>query len=247
MTLNSKFICRILDRNDLDYEKRVNQLFKLRFNDMIRYYNENVVEDGIDKDEYDEFCDHAVVIDSETDDVVGTYRFITSEHINNLNNKFLLESEFNIDDIKKKGLLLLEVGRAVVQEDYRDGSVITLLWKLALVYAINNNIDVMIGTVSFHGTDPKVFEKGFKYLIDNYQTSYDVYAINDKYDITLSDEVDKKEALHMLPPLVKGYMRMGSKFARNVFIDYNFKSVDMLVLTTIKLMDKRYLEKFSKL
>ena len=86
MADNVRLISKILNRNDDDYNKRINQVFKLRYKDMILEYNPNAPKEGIDFDEYDKYCDHLVVIDEEIDDVVGTYRLIKKEHIKNLNN-----------------------------------------------------------------------------------------------------------------------------------------------------------------
>lgn len=238
-----KYIGRVLKRGDTDYQKRINQVFKLRHKEMICEYNNKKNGDGIDCDEYDKYCDHAIVIDTLNDEVVGTYRFIKKEHVSNINNRFLLESEFNIDELKNKNLL--EVGRAVVSKEHRDGSVLLILWKEALHYAINQNIDIMLGTASFHGINPEVYLNSLLYIKNKYSSEYNCYAINNVYEINDICDIDETKVRKEIPPLIKGYIRMGSKFGKNVYIDYDFHSCDVLVITEIKNIDKRYFHKFA--
>lgn len=245
MADNVRLISKILNRNDEDYNKRINQVFKLRYKDMILEYNPNAPKEGIDFDEYDKYCDHLVVIDEEIDDVVGTYRLIKKEHIKNLNNKFLLEDEFNIDSIKDKSIL--ELGRACVAEKYRSGGVIMLLWKGAFHYALTNNIQYMLGTASFHGTDVNPYRKQLAYLTKNYLSEVDAYAVNNTFNLINDNiEYDNEEEFNNLPPLIKGYLRIGSKIGKNAYIDNDFCSVDVLIVTDIENLNPRYKQRFSK-
>lgn len=245
MSENVKLISKILDRTSEDYQKRINQVFKLRYKEMIREYNPNAPLDGIDFDEYDKYCDHLVVIDEITDEVVGTYRLIKREHVKSLNDKFLLEEEFDISGLKNRKVL--EVGRACVASDYRSGGVIMMLWKGSLQYAIANGMDFMVGTASFHGTDVEPYRKQLAYLTKKYLSTEKAFAINNVYDI-LNDKIEfnEDEEFKNLPPLVKGYLRMGSKIGQNAYIDYDFCSVDVLIITDIENMDPRYKQRFSK-
>ena len=120
---------------------------------------------NIDKDIYDEFCDHLIAIDINTNKVIGTYRLIKKSHLKVLNT-FLTETEFNIDKLKKYEIL--ELGRAVVQSEYRDGVTIGMLWKGVIKYALSQGVEVMIGTASFHGINPNEYKETFSFLYDNY-------------------------------------------------------------------------------
>lgn len=244
---DGRFIGKIINRNDVDYEKRKLQLLKLRYVEMICDYDHSKKGEGIDLDEYDNVCDYAVVIDKEIDEVIGTYRFIKKEHINDISNKsFLLENEYNIDSIKDMNIL--EVGRAVIDKRYRNGSVILMLWKQALAYALEQNIDLLIGTASFHGIDIKPYLNCFRYIQKYYTSEYDCYAINNVFDLyqNFEEEIDEKDAKKFMPPLVKGYIALGGKYGKNVYIDKEFNSLDMLVITEIKKMNKKYIERLIK-
>lgn len=95
-------------------EEEYKSLFKLRYLDLLKSYNTNLnSEIEEDKDEYDKYCDHIIVVDLNTKEVVGTYRLIKSEHLKILK-CFLTETEFDISPLKN--YQILEVGRAVVKE-----------------------------------------------------------------------------------------------------------------------------------
>lgn len=239
-----KLVSRILDRNDADYEYRLKQVSKLRYREMICDYNNDSPSCGDDLDDYDKYCDHAVIIDESIDEVIGTYRFILPEHTTNLDNKFLTETEFNIDELKKDGRIV-ELGRACVDKRYRNGSAITLLWKAALKYAVNNNCDYMTGVASFHGTDPSIYDKCFEYIVSRYATDKNCYAINHPYAINIIEDVQKNDILDVVPPLIKGYIRIGGRLSKSAYIDYSFHSIDLLVIIDVHNMDPRYKAKFS--
>ncbi len=243
-TNRGRLIGKILNRSDEDYQKRITQVFKLRYEEMICEYNPEKTGEGLDSDEYDAYCDHAVVIDTETDKVVGTYRFILKEHLTNLNSKFLLEKEFNIDAIKD--YRLMEIGRAVVAKEYRNGFAMIILWREVIKYANNHNIEMMIGTASFHSTDVNSCLESLKYIDTNYLSEHNCYAIGNKYVVPKDLVIDEEKALKNIPPLIKGYIRTGSTFGKNAFIDTDFCSVDMLVITEISKINQKYYKKFTQ-
>lgn len=243
MIQSGKFIGQILDRNEKDYQKRINQVFHLRFHDMICDYNKEKTGDGIDKDVYDDYCDHAVVIDSETDEVVGTYRFILKEHVDKIDGKFLSETEFNLDSIKDKRIM--ELGRAVVKTEYRQGGVITILWRLALSYFLEKKCDYMIGTASFHGINGEIYDEIFSFIQRNYLFEKSCFAVNNVYEIKdIEVSVSSREMLHKMPPLMKGYLQIGGYVAKNAYIDYDFNSTDLLIILDYNKINERYLRKF---
>ena len=97
-----------------------------------KIFFENSKEKKIDSDEFDEFCDHLVVIDTSvaSDFVVGTYRLLLKQK-NQKYRKFYSESEFDISNLFKKNISMLEAGRSCVDKNYRDGKIIKLLVERA--------------------------------------------------------------------------------------------------------------------
>ncbi len=211
---------------------------------MLEYDKTKNFEEEIDKDEYDDVCDHLIALDTDKDQVIGTYRLIKKSHLGKLN-KFLTETEFNIEAIKKYELL--EVGRAVVKEEYRDGVTIGMLWKGVIRYAVAENVDIMIGTASFHGTDPMLYKNTLSYLYDNHLTPVDMrcYANKDSYSkLKLSDTYDLASVKKEMPPLIKGYLNLGATIGDGAYIDIDFNSVDVLIVLVIKEINPRYLKRY---
>ena len=225
-------------------EKEHKDLFRLRYFDLLKYYNQDYYnETQEDKDEYDEYCDHLIIIDKQKKEVIGTYRLIKSEHLTVLKN-FLTEKEFNIDPLKKYNIL--EVGRAVVKEEYRSGIIIMLLWKAVITYAVENNIDFMIGTASFQGVDPNLYADAFTYLEDKFLSPIDIRCEVNKescFSLKQKDCYNLLEAKKQLPPLVKGYLNLGASIGNGVFVDIPFNSLDVLIVLKIKEINEKYLKR----
>lgn len=221
------------------------QIWKLRYFDLILNYNENQInEEEVDKDEYDEVCDHLIAVDTITGKVVGTYRLIKRSHLKNIKT-FLTETEFDLTNIKE--CEILEVGRAVVKEEYRDGITISLLWKGVIRYAVMEHIDYMIGTASFHGVNPKEYEDTLSYLYYNHLSSEEIrcYAMKDSYSpLNLKEDYDLEVAKKMMPPLVKGYLRLGATIGDGAYLDIPFNSLDVLIVLKISEINPRYLKRY---
>lgn len=222
-------------------------LFRLRYLELLKSYNENLsCEIEEDKDEYDEYCDHIIVVDTNTKEVVGTYRLIKNEHLTKLKT-FLTETEFDISPLKNYNVL--EVGRAVVKEEYRSSNVISLLWKAIINYAIEENIDYMIGTASFHGIDPTPYLDTFAYLYDQHLSKdSEICLVNQEssYPLNMKTDYDILAAKKNMPPLVKGYLNLGASIGHGVYIDRAFNSLDVLIILKIKNINERYLKRFLK-
>ena len=228
-------------------EEEYKSLFKLRYLDLLKSYNTNLnSEIEEDKDEYDKYCDHIIVVDLNTKEVVGTYRLIKSEHLKVLK-CFLTETEFDISPLKN--YQILEVGRAVVKEEYRVSNIISLLWKAIINYAIEENVDYMIGTASFHGIDPSPYLDTFAYLYDKHLSSIDERCnVNQDsfYPLNIKESYDLTTAKNNMPPLVKGYLNLGATIGDGVYIDRDFNSLDILIVLKIKNINERYLKRFLK-
>ena len=152
---------------------------------------------------------------------------------------------------------ILEVGRAVVKEEYRDGITISMLWKGVIRYAVSENIDFMIGTASFHGINPYDYEDTLSYLYYNHLSPLRLRAtvlsekfadgINPKMsrmNILPREFVDEADAKSEMTPLIKGYLRLGATFGRGVFIDKPFNSYDVFVMMETRKMNATYQKHF---
>ena len=228
-------------------EKDYKEIYRLRYFDLILNYNQDQVNhEEIDKDEYDDVCDHLVAIDKVKNEVIGTYRLIKRSHIKDLG-RYLTENEFDIS--KLNGYEVLEVGRAVVKEEYRDGAAINLLWKGVIRYAIEEGIDFMIGTASFHGIDPYEYKDTLSYLYCHYLSPEDIRCTVrkttfSKLNLLKEEEINEENAKKKMPPLVKGYLRLNATIGDGAYLDIPFNSLDVLIVLKICDINPRYLKRY---
>ncbi|MGD9605334.1 MAG: GNAT family N-acetyltransferase [Bacilli bacterium] len=225
-------------------QEEMNEVLKLRYEDLLLYYNaQNTNDTGLFTDQYDDYCEHLIVIDHTEEVIAGTYRFVRKDHLISTN-KFITENEYDLTPLKPYNIM--ELGRAVVRKEYRSGSVIMLLWRGIFTYAKINNIHYMFGTASFNGTNIKNYEHGLSYLYYHYLAELSFKAHNTdtvKLNLLPQEAINETLAKKQLPPLVKGYLRVGAKFASEIFIDYPFNSIDVLVLLDVYNIDQKHIKK----
>ena len=199
---------------------------------------------SLDTDAYDQSCDHLIVIDKDKDTVVGTYRLSLSRKINK-DLGFYSEKLFEISRIKKINGNIMELGRSCVHKDYRDQLVINLLWSGIAKYIKDNNIRYLFGSVRLNTTDPQEVSKTFKWIKQRYYAplKYRVYPLPN-YRFRGLDKsialVDSKEILKGLPPLVKGYLRLGVKICGEPAVNPDFGSIVLFILLDIEKMSAAY-------
>lgn len=233
----------------LETKEELIKVQKLRYEEMILAYNEEKTNDsGLDESPYDLYCDHIIAIDMTTNEIIGTYRLIQKSHLGFLNT-FITEQEFNIDALKQSPYHILELGRAVVKKEYRGGIVIKLIWKFLFNYIKNYDIRFLFGTASYHGNDPQKYLLSFSYLNHHYliDEEYMTYPKEGGSFTPLPlDEIDKNKAILQTPPLIKGYLAMGAKVGKGYYIDYDFNSVDILVVLDSTILNLKYLKRIFK-
>lgn len=223
-------------------QEELTEAMRLRYRALILAYNhKNANETGLDYDPIDDYCDHLIAIDTNINRIIGTYRLIRKEHVDT----FITENEYDITAIKKYNLL--EISRAVVDDAYRNGSAIGLLWRSIIQYAKYYHSDFMIGTASFYGLDPEPYAHGFSYLYHYHLSPSDIlcHAKEPKIPLGLleKNDINIQLAKQQLPPLVKGYLRLGCTIGDGIYVDEAFNSIDVLIVLEIKAIDPRYLKK----
>lgn len=218
----------------------------------------------LDADAFDEICDHLLVVtpkgeSGETDpimvedgEVVGTYRLLRQE-IAEQNWGFYTADEYDIAPLiaaKGEGTKFLELGRSCVLEPYRTRPVIELLWQGIWNYLQAHNIDVMLGCASLEGTDPASQALPLSYLHHFHRAPEDwrVKALADRYvDMNLLpfEEIDERDAVRTLPPLIKGYVRAGAYVGDGAVVDPQFNTTDVLIVLPVAHINRRYVSHFS--
>jgi len=217
-----------------------------------------------DEDPYDAICDHLLVVDVgaqlntegwgglRRQKVVGTYRVLRQE-IAERGLGFYTQSEYDIAPLvasRSPGYRFMELGRSCVLEQYRNKRTVELLWHGLWTYVREHKIDVMIGCASFPGTDPDQHAMALSFLHHNALAppEWRCRAHEPLYvpmDRLRRDQVNAKTALKALPPLIKGYLRLGAFIGDGAVIDYQFGTTDVLIILPVEKIDPRYFEHFG--
>lgn len=215
---------------------------------------ENVSALQQDYDKYDDVSDYLLVLDySKTSDherIVGTYRLIRKEQANKVGG-FYSRSEYDISALEEFPGNLLEVGRSCVHPAYRNRSVMQLLWEGIAAYIFYYRIDILFGCASFPGTDPKKYADVLTYL---YQTQLAppallVKALPERRVNMLQVDpstLDYRMCQLLLPPLIKGYLRLGGYVGDGAVIDYQFNTTDVAVILKTELITDKYYRHYER-
>ncbi|MBE03602.1 MAG: hemolysin-like protein [Gammaproteobacteria bacterium] len=206
-----------------------------------------------DFDRFDEFCDHLLVLDHALpegpDRVVGTYR-LYRRSIADQNGGFYSSSEYDISALINQPGEILELGRSCVQKSYRNRATMTLLWRGNAAYVSHYQIRLMFGCASFPGADPESHALPLAYLY-HYQLAPQKIrpiALPDLYvnmNTIPKADIDQRKALREIPPLIKGYLRLGGFIGDGGVIDQQWDSVDVSIVVKTDLVTQKYREKLK--
>lgn len=170
-----------------------------------------------DFDEFDEYCDHLLVIDrtrgSGPEGIIGTYRLTRREQAEQVG-RFYTSDEYDISPILENGGTIMELGRSCVDVAYRSKSTMQLLWRGIAAYVFHHNIDLMFGCASLHGTDPKQLAVPLSYLHHNHMAPEYLRpkALPERYtsmNLLPADQIDARRALAQLAAVVQRLFAAG--------------------------------------
>ena len=211
-----------------------------------------------DFDRFDDHCDHLLVIDraletelSNCGQIVGSYRLLRQEKAAALGG-FYSSSEFDLDSLlaRHKDKTFLEFGRSCVLPPYRNKRSIELLWQGSWGYVRQHNVDVMFGCASFEGTDPQHWAQALSFLYhkarakNHWQIKAGKNAIN--MNLIAEKDLDMKSALRKLPPLIKGYLRLGAMIGEEAVIDHQFGTIDVMIIMPVAQLNPRYVNYYGQ-
>lgn len=209
----------------------------------------------LDADQYDAVADHLLVIDHSIGEgpssIVGTYRLIRRAAADRIG-RFYSADEFDISMMETYPGGVLELGRSCVAPEYRSRAVMQLLWSGIAAYVSHHQIDVMFGCASLPGIDPDALGAELSYLYYHHLAPAEIRprALPERYvDMRRVDPAalgDPRRALTALPPLVKGYLRLGGFVGDGAVIDTQFNTIDVAVIVKTELVTGRYNRHFER-
>jgi putative hemolysin len=202
-----------------------------------------------DEDAYDAVFDHLLVIDRgdpgdgrrwRRSKVVGTYRMMRQE-VADLNDGFYTQGEYDIAPLlaAKPDYSFMELGRSCVLKPYRNKRTLELLWQGVWSYVREHGADVMIGCASFEGTDPSAHAEALSFLHHTALAPEDWRVRAHQHlrvDMNMMprEAVNVRAAMKALPPLIKGYLRVGAYVGDGAVIDHQFGTTDVFVIMPVE-------------
>ena len=198
---------------------------------------------GLDIDRFDEFCDHLLVRDHGNSKVVGTYRILPPEQARAAGG-YYSETEFDLSRLAHLRERMVEVGRSCVHPDYRDGATITQLWSGLADYIGKHNHEYLIGCASISMAD------GGHYAASVYHKIHKLHAAPAEYTVyphcRLPLEALNRNLEAAIPPLIKGYLRLGAYIAGEPAWDPDFNCADLFILLPVARLNARYAKHFMR-
>ncbi|MBB2202155.1 GNAT family N-acyltransferase [Gluconacetobacter tumulisoli] len=207
-----------------------------------------------DVDAFDEVADHLLVIDhaisSGAKGVVGTYRLLQGDMARKVG-RFYTSGEYDISPLTDFPGRLLEVGRSCVDPRYRGRAAMQLLWRGIASYIFLHRIDVLFGCASLQGTDPGPLGDELTYLYHNHLAppALRLRALPDRRVEMLRTDplgLDHRRCLARLPPLIKGYLRLGGYVGDGAVVDEQFNTTDVAVIVKSELLADKYYRHYER-
>ena len=207
-----------------------------------------------DFDSFDSVCDHLLVIDhargSGADTVVGTYRLIRREMAAQRGG-FYSAAEYDLGAIPDHPGEILELGRSCTDASARTGPAAKLMWRGIAAYVFHYRIAVMFGCASLHGTDPDALALPLSYLHHFHRAPPELRmrALDARYvemNRMAKDTIDPARALTVLPPLIKGYLRLGGFVRGGAVIDRQVNTTDVSIVVKTDLVAGKYYRHYER-
>jgi putative hemolysin len=200
---------------------------------------------GHDVDLFDNYCEHLLVRDEVTQEVVGTYRLLTPAQARRVGSTYS-DLEFDLTRLRSLRERMVELGRSCVHPDYRHGGVIMALWGALAEFMVRNKLDTMIGCASIPMLHNGIVSGDVAASIWHQLQSSHLAPIEHHVHPRLPLPVDQLDrGLTVEPPaLIKGYLRLGAKILGAPAWDPDFNTADLPMMMRIDDLPPRYRKHF---
>jgi putative hemolysin len=200
----------------------------------------HAAQPGVETDAFDEFCDHLIVRDDRRGDIVGTYRMLPPQRAEEVG-RLYSEAEFDLTALRPLRPALVETGRSCVHPDHRSGAVISLVWAGIARYMLLSGHRWLAGCASVPLDDGGPVAKKVWETVSGAHLAPEQYHVFPYVPWNPSATI---ASARRLPPLLKGYLRLGAWVCGRPAYDADFGVADFFVLLDWERVDRRYLHFF---
>lgn len=199
--------------------------------------------EGIDADRFDPHCDHIIVANQDTGEIVATTRVLLGT-VAATTGGFYSENEFDLARLKANTGVFAELGRTCVHPDYRQSLALSLLWATVSQHLLANSVNYLIGCASI-----SMLDGGRKAWLITRQLQ-EAHLTPERFRVTplralphLASKTASQTAVDV-PPLIRAYMRLGAQVCGAPCWDPSFRCADLLVLLDVARLAGRYSRKY---
>jgi L-ornithine Nalpha-acyltransferase len=210
---------------------------------------------GTETDSFDPLCDHIIVRDlahpaaNGHAPIVGTSRVLRPEATSI---GFYSGAEFDLAPLfaRHRTVRFCEVGRSCIAPTHRARRAVEALWRGLFVYAARHAINAYFGVASFPGTDPRAHATALSWLYHNAAApaAYEAEAKSPgatAMNLIAPADIDHRLAMRDMPPLLRGYLRIGASVAPRAFVDTQFGTIDVLVIAPLGAAPELWRKRFE--
>ncbi len=207
-----------------------------------------------DFDAFDKHCDHMVVFDrargAGPEAIIGTYRVMRREAAKRCG-RFYTAGEYDIANLLAYPGEAMELGRSCIEADHRSGGTMQLLWRGIAEYVLAHDVGLMFGCASLPGVEPEALALPLSYLYHHHLAppALRARALPERrvaMNVIPVGDISPRRALHMLPPLIKGYLRLGGFVGEGAVVDHDFGTTDVCVVVKTEWVTDRYLRHYTR-
>ena len=248
-----------MDRGDAHFSTRLAESERdLRAAERLRYavFVEELGGDGdlvdhegrFERDRFDPHFRHLILVDNRRDaealdHVVGVYRILDGDGAA-ASGQYYSEDEYDLSVLKASGRKLLELGRSCLHPEYRGGMAMYHIWNALAGIVADEEIDILFGVASFHGTDTSTHAQALSLLHHQHLAPAEVRVRAraehfEAMDLIAKEDVDRVVAMRGVPALIKAYLRLGGVIGEGAFVDRPFNTIDVCLLLDTAQMNLR--------
>jgi putative hemolysin len=196
---------------------------------------------GLDVDEFDAHCDHLIIREDNSGDVVGTYRMLPP----NRSSRLYAESEFDLSGLAPLRHTLVEAGRSCVHPDHRTGAAINLMWAGIMRYMYLSGLNWVAGCASVPLDDGGATAAGVWRLAQDRHLAPQAWRTRPRNPWPVPTDAPTEGGRRVVPPpLLKGYLRLGAWIGGAPAYDPDFAVADFFILLALDRIDPRYTRHF---